>query len=316
MLTRPDLAFLFPGQGSQSIGMLGALSERHAVVQKTFIEASAALGDDLWKIACEGPEQLINRTDYTQPLMLTAGVAVWRAWQAGGGPLPGYMAGHSLGEYTALVCSGALDFSDAVSLVRDRGRYMQEAVPEGEGAIAAVLGLDDEAVQTVCAEAAEGQVVEPVNYNSPGQVVIAGHLAAVERALLRAKANGAKRAVRLPMSVPAHCSLMRPAAEKLATRLEKVSLQPAQAPVIHNVDVSTSADAAAIRARLVDQVKSPVRWTECIKALADNNVTKVVECGPGRVLVGLNRRIDRSLNSYAVHDPDSLAGTLTAVEAK
>lgn len=316
MLIRSDLAFLFPGQGSQSIGMLDALSERHAVVQKTFIEASAALGDDLWKIACEGPEQLINRTDYTQPLMLTAGVAVWRAWQAGGGAMPGHMVGHSLGEYTALVCSGALDFSDAVSLVRDRGRYMQEAVPEGEGAIAAILGLDDTVIQTVCAAAAEGEVVEPVNYNSPGQVVIAGHLAAVERALLEAKAAGAKRAVRLPMSVPAHCSLMRPAAEKLALRLEKVSLQPAQVPVIHNVDVSASADAASIRARLVDQVKSPVRWTECIKALANNGVTAAVECGPGRVLAGLNRRIDRSLKSYAVHDPDSLAETLTAMEAK
>lgn len=308
------LAFLFPGQGSQSIGMLGQLAERHAVVQKTFIEASAALGEDLWAIACEGPESVMNRTDYTQPLMLTAGVAVWRAWEAGGGPLPAFMAGHSLGEYTALVCSDSLDFSEAVGLVRDRGRYMQEAVPEGEGAIAAVLGLDDQQIADVCAAAAGHDVVEPVNFNSPGQVVIAGHLAAVDRALDQAKAAGAKRAVKLPMSVPAHCSLMQPAATKLEARLEQVTFQPTTVPVIHNVDMSLSGDAATIRQRLVDQVKSPVQWTGCIRALSLKGVDCMLECGPGRVLAGLNRRIDRTITTYAVHDSDSLAETLTALE--
>lgn len=314
MQSRSDLAFLFPGQGSQSIGMLQDLAQAHAVVQKTFIEASGALDEDLWKIACEGPESLMNRTDYTQPLMLVAGVAVWRCWREGGGPLPGYMAGHSLGEYTALVCSGALDFSDGVRLVRDRGRYMQEAVPEGDGAIAAVLGLDDEQIANVCAQAAEGEVVEPVNFNSPGQVVIAGHTAAVNRALEQAKAAGAKRAVQLPMSVPAHCSLMRPAAEQLAVRLEQVDIQPAQIPVIHNVDVSLSGNSDSIKQHLVDQVRSPVRWSDCVQSLAEQGATTAIECGPGRVLAGLNRRIDRAMSVYALYDRNSLAETLTAME--
>lgn len=314
MQSRSDLAFLFPGQGSQSIGMLQDLAQAHAVVQKTFIEASGALDEDLWKIACEGPESLMNRTDYTQPLMLVAGVAVWRCWREGSGPRPAYMAGHSLGEYTALVCSGALNFSDGVSLVRDRGRYMQEAVPEGDGAIAAVLGLDDEQIANVCAQAAEGDVVEPVNFNSPGQVVIAGHTAAVNRALEQAKAAGAKRAVQLPMSVPAHCSLMRPAAEQLAGRLEQVDIQPAQIPVVHNVDVSLSGNSDSIKQHLVDQVRSPVRWSDCVKSLAEQGTTTAIECGPGRVLAGLNRRIDRAMSVYALHDRNSLAETLTAME--
>lgn len=314
MKQRQDLALLFPGQGSQSIGMLGALAERHAVVQKTFIEASAAMGEDLWSLASEGPESLMNRTDHTQPLMLTAGVAVWRAWREGGGAMPVMMAGHSLGEYTALVAAGALEFSVAVELVRDRGRYMQEAVPEGEGAIAAVLGLDDEQVKAVCIESAAGQVVEPVNYNAPGQVVIAGHAAAVERALENAKSAGAKRAVKLPMSVPAHCSLMGPAAEKLAARLADVAFTAPQVPVIHNVDVSQSSDPESIRQHLVDQVRSPVRWVECIQALAAAGVAEAVECGPGKVLAGLNRRIDRSMGIRAIHDPDSLADALNTLE--
>lgn len=314
MKQRQDLALLFPGQGSQSIGMLAALAERHAVVQKTFIEASAAMGEDLWSLASEGPESLMNRTDHTQPLMLTAGVAVWRAWREGGGAMPVMMAGHSLGEYTALVAAGALEFSIAVELVRDRGRYMQEAVPEGEGAIAAVLGLDDEQVKAVCNESAAGQVVEPVNYNAPGQVVIAGHTAAVERALENAKSAGAKRAVKLPMSVPAHCSLMGPAAEKLAARLADVPFTAPQVPVIHNVDVSQSSDPGSIRQHLVDQVRSPVRWVECIQALAGAGVAEAIECGPGKVLAGLNRRIDRSMGIRAIHDPDSLADALNTLE--
>ena len=315
MKQRNDLAFLFPGQGSQSIGMLGALAERHAVVQKTFIEASAALGEDLWQLASSGPESLINRTDHTQPLMLTAGVAAWRAWREGGGPLPIRLAGHSLGEYTALVAAGALDFPAAVTLVRDRGRYMQAAVAEGDGAIAAVLGLDDTTLADLCAREARGEVVEPVNYNAPGQTVIAGHRAAVERSLEAARAAGAKRAVMLPMSVPAHCSLMAPAAEQLAMRLADVSLVEPAIPVLHNVDVSLSGDPAAIRERLVAQVRSPVRWRESIQALAAEGIEQAVECGPGRVLAGLNRRIERGMAIQAIHDPDTLAGALNTLEA-
>lgn len=315
MTRRDDLAFLFPGQGSQSVGMLSALAERHASVQKTFIEASAALDEDLWRLAQEGPEALLNRTDYTQPAMLTAGVAVWRAWQAGGGPQPARLAGHSLGEYTALVCAGSLDFADAVRLVRDRGRFMQEAVPEGEGAIAAVLGLDDGRVAEVCREAAAGEVVEPVNYNAPGQVVIAGHAAAVDRALAAAKAAGAKRAVRLPMSVPAHCSLMVPAAERLAGHLAEVAIRSPEIPVVHNVDVSEAGDPDAIRERLVAQVRSPVRWTETVHALAAAGIHRAVECGPGKVLAGLNRRIERDMSIAAVYDPGSLARTLEQMES-
>ena len=314
MNQRNDLAFLFPGQGSQSIGMLAELGERHAVVQKTFIEASAAMGEDLWALANEGPEALLNRTDHTQPVMLTAGVAVWRAWLEGGGVWPARMAGHSLGEYTALVCAGALDFADAVALVRDRGRYMQAAVPEGEGAIAAVLGLDDEIIAEVCANSAGAEVVEPVNYNAPGQVVIAGHAPAVERAIEAAKQAGAKRAMLLPMSVPAHCSLMAPAADQLEQRLAGVTLTEPDVPVVHNVDVSVSGSPEAIKARLVDQVRSPVRWTECVRALCDAGITQTIECGPGRVLAGLNRRIDRQLGAQTIDNPDRLAQALNSME--
>ncbi|MEX0430568.1 ACP S-malonyltransferase [Spiribacter insolitus] len=316
MKQRLDLAFLFPGQGSQSIGMLSELAERHAVVQKTFIEASSALGEDLWALASTGPESLINRTDHTQPLMLTAGIAVWRAWREGGGPLPARMAGHSLGEYTALVAAGALDFPVAVELVRDRGRYMQAAVPEGEGAIAAVLGIDDASLAVICEANAGTEVVEPVNYNAPGQTVIAGHRAAVERTLEAAREAGAKRAVMLPMSVPAHCSLMTPAADQLAARLADVPLRAPDIPVIHNVDVTLSADPSAIRQRLVAQVRSPVRWTECIQALAAGGIEQAVECGPGRVLAGLNRRIERRMNIQPIHDPDSLANALNTLEVE
>jgi len=315
MTQRDDLAFLFPGQGSQSVGMLSALAERHASVQKTFIEASAALDEDLWRLTQEGPTERLNRTDCTQPVMLTAGVAVWRTWQAGGGPQPARLAGHSLGEYTALVCAGSLDFAEAVRLVRDRGRFMQEAVPEGEGAIAAVLGLDDEAIAEVCREAAAGDVVEPVNYNAPGQVVIAGHSAAVDRALEAAKRAGAKRAVRLAMSVPAHCSLMVPAAERLAARLAELSIRTPEIPVVHNVDVSEAGTPEAIRERLVAQVRSPVRWTESVRALAAAGIARAVECGPGKVLAGLNRRIVRDMAIAAVHDPDSLARALEEIES-
>lgn len=314
MTERTNLAFLFPGQGSQSVGMLSALADRHAVVQKTFIEASSAMGEDLWALACDGPEARLNRTDYTQPAMLAAGVAVWRAWREGGGAMPARMAGHSLGEYTALVCAGALAFPDAIELVRDRGRYMQAAVPEGQGAIAAVLGLENAALARVCADSAHDQVVEPVNYNAPGQTVIAGHSEAVTRAIEAAKATGAKRAMVLPMSVPAHCSLMRPAAEQLKERLAGISIQPPEVPVLHNVDVSLTGSADQIREHLVAQVRSPVRWTECIEALVSQGITQTVECGPGRVLAGLNRRIDRGLGSQSIDSPDLLADALNTLE--
>jgi len=313
MPTRNDLAFVFPGQGSQSLGMLAELADRHAVVQKTFIEASSAMGEDLWALASEGPESLLNRTDHTQPLMLTAGVAAWRAWREGGGALPALMAGHSLGEYTALVAAGALDFAEAVELVRDRGRYMQAAVPEGEGAMAAVLGLDEATLAALCARSTDA-VVEPVNYNAPGQIVIAGERAAVDRTLEAAREAGAKRAVMLPMSVPSHCSLMAPAADRLAERLAGVALQAPLMPVVHNVDLSLGTNPEAIRERLVEQVRSPVRWTECIETLAGQGITQVVECGPGRVLAGLNRRINRRLGIQTIHDPDSLATALNTLE--
>lgn len=313
MPTRNDLAFVFPGQGSQSLGMLAELADRHAVVQKTFIEASTAMGEDLWALASEGPTSMLNRTDHTQPLMLTAGIAVWRAWREGGGALPALMAGHSLGEYTALVAAGALDFPTAVELVRDRGRFMQAAVPEGEGAIAAVLGLEETTLAALCAEVTDG-VVEPVNYNAPGQTVIAGHRQPVERTLDAARDAGAKRAVMLPMSVPAHCSLMASAADRLADRLGGVTLHAPAIPVMHNVDLSVTTTPAAIRERLVEQLRSPVRWTECIQRLGERGIEQVVECGPGKVLAGLNRRIDRGMGIQAIHDPDSLARALNTLE--
>lgn len=300
-------AFVFPGQGSQSVGMLDALADAHPLVTQTFAEASDAMGTDLWRLVHEGPDDELNRTDRTQPAMLAAGVAVWRVLQQTGVPAPAVMAGHSLGEYTALVCAGALDFADAVSLVADRGRFMQDAVPSGEGAMAAILGLSDEQVADVCDAAAQGEVVQPVNYNAPGQVVIAGGAAAVERAVAGAKEAGAKRAMPLPVSVPSHCALMAPAAERLAERLREIAVQPPQIPVIHNVDVASTNDADAIRDRLVRQLHSPVRWVETIQALAARGVDTVVECGPGKVLSGLTRRIDKTLDSRAVHDPASLA---------
>jgi len=299
-------AAVFPGQGSQSVGMLAELGERHDTVTRTFGEASEALGEDLWAIVQSGPESLLNRTDYTQPAMLAAGVAVWRLWRELGGPVPGCLAGHSLGEYTALVCAGALAFGDAVSLVRDRGRFMQEAVPEGEGAMAAVLGLDDGQVREVCAEAAGEAVVEAVNFNAPGQVVIAGNRAAVERAIEGARATGAKRAVELPVSAPSHCALMRPASERLASRLANVDVTSPEIPVIQNADVGVHESPEAIRSGLVEQLHSPVRWVETITAMKDRGVERLVECGPGKVLTGLNRRIDRRMPISPIVDGDSL----------
>lgn len=297
-------AFLFPGQGSQSVGMMQGFGDS-AVIRDTFAEASTVLSSDLWHMATEANED-INQTNNTQPIMLTAGVAVWRAWQQAGGPQPVVMAGHSLGEYTALVAAGVLDFADALPLVRYRAEVMQGAVAEGVGAMAAILGLDDDVVRAVCAEAAQSEVLEAVNFNSPGQVVIAGHKSAVERGMEAAKARGAKRALILPVSVPSHCALMKPAADKLRAYLENVSLRAPQVPVLHNADVSSYGDADLIRAALVRQLYSPVRWVETIQHMAAEGIGVAAECGPGKVLAGLNKRIVADMPCLALTGSDAI----------
>lgn len=307
-MTLSTLAFVFPGQGSQSVGMMKGF-EAHPEVRATFDEASTVLGQDLWQLVLEGPEDALSQTVNTQPVMLTAGVAVWRAWCACGGPRPDVMAGHSLGEYTALVASGALRFADALPLVRFRAEAMQAAVPAGVGAMAAILGLDDAGVAAACAEAvatAPDQRVEPVNFNAPGQLVIAGHRAAVERAAAAAKARGAKRAMLLPVSAPFHSSLLQPAADKLAAYLEGVPLVTPTIPVLHNVDVAEHRDAAAIRVALARQAANPVRWVETIAAMGARGITHVAECGPGKVLAGLTKRIVPGMTGFALHDGASL----------
>ncbi len=307
-----SIAFVFPGQGSQQVGMMDGYVDDRAV-RATFDEASALLGEDLWQLAAEGPAEAQNLTRNTQPLLLTASVAIWRAWQAAGGATPSYMAGHSLGEYSALVAAGALAFRDAVPLVRFRAEAMQDAVAQGVGAMAAVIGGDDDAIAQACAEAAQGEIVEPVNYNGPGQVVIAGHRAAVERAMAAAKARGAKRAMLLPVSAPFHSSLLAPAAERLARRLADVDFASPRVPVVHNVDVTTHDTAAAMRDALARQAASPVRWTDTMRYLVAHGVTSVVECGPGRVLAGLARRTDESLATYSLTDPAALAEARAAL---
>lgn len=286
-------AFVFPGQGSQSIGMLKDLAARHPQIQRTFAKASAALDMDVWQLVQEGPERALGMTENTQPVMLTAGYAVWQAWRAAGGTLPASMAGHSLGEYTALVSAGALRFEEAVCLVRDRGRYMQEAVPPGSGGMAAILGLDEDQVRQACQQAAGEEVVEPVNFNAPGQVAIAGHRTAVERAVEAAKTLGARRAIPLALSVPAHSSLMRPAAERLEKRLNEVSIQTPQVPVIHNFHVQAEVAPDQIRRRLIEQLDAPVRWVETIELMARQGICRFVECGPNAVLSGLIKRINK-----------------------
>jgi [acyl-carrier-protein] S-malonyltransferase len=307
-----SIAFVFPGQGSQQVGMMDGYADDR-VVRTTFDEASALLGEDLWRLAAQGPAEAQNLTRNTQPLLLTASVAIWRAWQAAGGATPSYMAGHSLGEYSALVAAGALAFRDAVPLVRFRAEAMQDAVAQGVGAMAAVIGGDDDAIAQACAEAAQGEIVEPVNYNAPGQVVIAGHRAAVERAMAAAKARGAKRAMLLPVSAPFHSSLLAPAAKRLAHRLADVDFAAPAVPVVHNVDVTTRDTAGAMRDALARQAASPVRWTETMRYLVTHGVTSAVECGPGRVLAALARRVDDSLATYSLTDPAALAEARTAL---
>ncbi|EOD77556.1 malonyl CoA-ACP transacylase [Grimontia sp. AD028] len=301
-----NFAVVFPGQGSQAVGMLAELGEQFAVVKETFAEASEVLGYDLWALVQNGPAEDLNQTHRTQPALLTASVAIWRVWQQEGGAQPSVMAGHSLGEYSALVCAGVIDFKEAVKLVELRGQLMQEAVPAGVGAMSAIIGLDNDAIAKACEEAAEGQVVSPVNFNSPGQVVIAGNKEAVERANALCKAAGAKRALPLPVSVPSHCALMKPAADKLAVALEELTFSAPSIPVINNADVATETDPAAIKDALVRQLYGPVRWTEGCEKMANEGVELLLEMGPGKVLTGLAKRIDKRLSAAAVNDSASL----------
>ncbi|NIC07854.1 ACP S-malonyltransferase [Billgrantia bachuensis] len=308
-MTQP-LALVFPGQGSQQVGMLRELAERYSVVRTTFEEAADALGYDLWKVVQEGPDEALNATACTQPALLTASVAIWRVWQELEGPRPGAMAGHSLGEYSAMVCAGVMGFADGVRLVRLRGEAMQEAVPVGRGGMAAILGLEAATVETACAEAAQNEVVAAVNYNAPGQVVIAGDKSAVERAIALCQQAGAKRAMPLPVSVPSHCALMRPAAERLKTAMAELDMRPPRYTVYQNVDAQAHADVETLRTRLVEQLYQPVRWTSCVEAMEAAGASVFIECGPGKVLTGLGKRIAKGSKGLAVNDPDSLEAAL------
>lgn len=308
-----SLAFVFPGQGSQSLGMLAELGAQYPLVIDTFREASEALGYDLWALTQQGPEEQLNQTDKTQPAILTASIALWRLWLAEGGARPAFVAGHSLGEYSALVAAGSLSLGDAVKLVKRRGELMQEAVPAGQGAMAAILGLDDAVVVGLCAEAAQGEVVSAVNFNSPGQVVIAGAKAAVERAMEACKAAGAKRALPLPVSVPSHCELMRPAAERFAESVNVIDWQAPQIPLVQNVSAGVAADLDTLKRDLLEQLYKPVRWVECVQALAANGALQLVECGPGKVLAGLNKRCADGVNTFNLNTPDAFAATRAAL---
>lgn len=301
-----NLAFVFPGQGSQSIGMLGDFADQD-VVKATFLEASNALGYDLWQLIAHGPAEKLNQTHFTQPALLTASVAIWRLWQAESGVMPSVLAGHSLGEYSALVCAGVISLAGAVTLVEKRGEFMQACVGDGVGAMAAVIGLDDQAIIDACAAAAQDEVVCAVNFNSPGQVVIAGHQGAVQRAGVLCKAGGAKRVLPLAVSVPSHCALMKPAARQLSQILEQISFNQPQIPVVNNVDVLIETSASAIKAALIKQLYSPVRWSETITKLSKDGVTQIIEAGPGKVLQGLNKRIDKSMTCVSVNNAASLA---------
>lgn len=307
-------AIAFPGQGSQSVGMLAELAETYPIIKETFAEASAVLGYDLFELVMQGPVEELNKTWKTQPALLTSSVALWRLWQAQGGATPAVMAGHSLGEYSALVCAGALNFADAVKLVELRGQAMQRAVPEGVGAMAAIIGLDNDSIAVNCEKAAQGQVVSPVNFNSPGQVVIAGHKEAVERANVLMKESGAKRALPLPVSVPSHCALMKPAAEELAIALDKLEVKAPVIPVINNADVAIVTDPAAIKDALVRQLYSPVRWTETVERMASEEITFEIEMGPGKVLSGLVKRIDKRVDGSAINDVAGLQDVLSKVQ--
>jgi [acyl-carrier-protein] S-malonyltransferase len=305
------LAFIFPGQGSQKVGMLAAAHETFQSVRDTFSEAAEALGYDLWDRIQNGEQEALNLTETTQPVLLTSSVALWRAWLELDGAQPAVMAGHSLGEFSALVCAGAIGFTDAVQLVRQRGAFMQSAVPVGEGAMAAIIGLEDETINEICARvaAAGNGVVAAVNYNSPGQVVIAGQTGAVEAAIVTLKEAGAKRALPLPVSAPFHTELMKPAGERLADVLATIDIVTPEIPVVHNVHAHTETAPSRIRSLLVEQIYSPVQWTGCVQTMVGLGAGQMVECGPGKVLAGLNRRIDKSLQSFSLEEPDSLHQT-------
>ena len=305
-----SLAFVFPGQGSQSVAMLAELSELHPLVKDAFREASDGAGVDLWALSQGGPEEMLNRTEYTQPALLAAGIAVWRVWQAQGGPQPGVLAGHSLGEYSALVAAGALSLRDGAHLVRIRGQLMQDAAPPGTGAMAAVIGAEDALVQLVCKDAAQSQVVVPANYNSPGQVVIGGDAAAVDRALALLQERGVRKAVKLAVSVPSHTPLMREAANRLAETMAGLQWTLPALPVVQNVDARVHDDLDGIRDALVRQLYLPVQWSGCVQALAARGVTRIAECGPGKVLAGLVKRIDKSLDARALGTPADFAGAI------
>jgi len=306
-----SLAFVFPGQGSQKVGMLAEFADV-TIVRDTYAQASHVLGYDLWELSQNGPQEELNMTEVTQPLLLTASVALWRLWNDKGGAKPSLMAGHSLGEFSALVCADVIDFADAVDLVRKRGQFMQSAVPVGIGAMAAIIGLDDDQVDAACAVVADGECVNGVNYNSPGQVVIAGHASAVERAMAACKEAGAKRALPLPVSAPFHTDLMRPAGEELAKVVEQMAFSAPSIPVVHNVSIAPEQDPAAIKALVVEQIFSPVPWTQCVQYMASQGVTDTVECGAGKVLSGLNKRIEKSLNCFST---DTQASLNSAIEA-
>ena len=311
-----NFTFAFPGQGSQSVAMLAELAESFPIVVDTYKEASEALGYDLWELVQQGPADALNQTDKTQPALLAASVAIWRVWAQQGGEKPAVVAGHSLGEYSALVCAGVIDFKDAVKLVELRGQLMQQAVPAGVGAMYAIIGLDNAAIADACEQAAQGEVVSPVNFNSPGQVVIAGNKAAVERAGVLCKEAGAKRALPLPVSVPSHCALMKPAAEKLAIALQDIEFKTPEIAVINNVDVIAETDGLKIKDALVRQLFCPVRWTEIVEKMAADGVLLQVEAGPGKVLSGLVRRIDKSFTAQAINDSATLAKALAAVKGE
>lgn len=308
------LAFVFPGQGSQSLGMLQELAQVFPMVEQTFAEASAILGYDLWQITKSGPEEKLNQTDITQPALLTASAAIYQLWLEQNGPVPVMMAGHSLGEYSALVCAGIIEFAAGVDLVAKRGRYMIEAMQQQEGSMAAIVGLEDEQVAAICVEAAQGEVLAPANYNSIGQIVIAGHKTAIKRAIELATTAGARLAVEIAVSVPCHCSLMQPAANQLAKALEATIIQEAKMPIIHNVDVTSYQHPQVIRDALIRQLYSPVRWVETIQLMAKQGITHIIECGPGKVLTGLIKRIDRNITTIAVNDSESLQKALLMMQ--
>jgi [acyl-carrier-protein] S-malonyltransferase len=311
-----NFTFAFPGQGSQKVTMLADLAAKYSVVLATFKEASDVLGYDLWALTQEGPAESLNQTDKTQPALLTASVAIWRVWQEVGGAQPTTIAGHSLGEYSALVCAGVIDFKDAVKLVELRGQLMQQAVPAGVGAMNAIIGLENDKIVSACEQAAQGEVVSPVNYNSPGQVVIAGNKAAVERAAILCKEAGAKRALPLPVSVPSHCALMKPAAEKLAIALNDIEFKTPKIAVLNNVDVKAETDANKIKDALVRQLYCPVRWTGIVEKMAELGINLQIEAGPGKVLSGLVRRIDKSFTAQVINDVATLESTLAAVKGE